>query len=176
MLLFLANAFIWLFPVNLHAIQVRLEKQRPEYLDALTYLRQHTDLDDIYIDESFVMTLTIGSGRPSFANVDILDETKLEDSIAIRGLAKTMQAYHVRYLITANAEPDYQRLAPLFTKEDMQSSYYRRSDIIKSQLDPSYHFFQDQDLRMKIVEESRLKDKFRLEYSTGYYNFFTFVE
>ncbi|MCK4540383.1 glycosyltransferase family 39 protein [Candidatus Parcubacteria bacterium] len=142
--------------------------------EASNYLISHTYEDEIYIDESTVLPLTISTGRGRLGDYSFFDKPSFKLSVRQNGFSETMKKYKIKYLITAKESPDYEKYANIFTDKDLQKTSYRRTDIIFSKLDKNYEYFKDIGERGQIIKEYDIKNKFILEKRIGDYNFFIF--
>ena len=86
----------------------------------------------------------------------------------------SMKKYKIKYLITTAKNPKYEKFVNFFTSEKLQSTSYRRNDIILSKLNNNYDYFSDMDRRQELIEKYDIKNKFKLEKQIGDYRFFIF--
>jgi len=139
------------------------------------YLMMNTEEDEIYIDDSYLLTLTLMTGRARIEESK-LDNSVIKKSIREIGFANTMEKYNIVFLITARDHPRYERYANLFVEEGLSTISYRRSDFIRSLLDSDNHYFPDFVQRQQIVDAESLVDKFILVQEYGTYKIFAFAD
>ncbi len=151
-----------------------LSKEKEGFLEASMYLENHTNIDELYIDEKYLLSLTIKTNRSRVGELYFLERPKFKEDIKNMGFRDTMHKNNIKYLITTAKEPKYEKFVNLFTNEELQSTSYRRSDIILSKLDENYDYFSDIDKRKELVDKYDIKNKFKLEKQIGVYRFFTF--
>ncbi|TGC10609.1 glycosyltransferase family 39 protein [Methanolobus halotolerans] len=164
-------------PASYDANTDRLSKERIDQetlIQAAQYLTENTNENEIYIDDSYLLTLTILTGRPRIEESGLIHD-QIRESIKEIGFSETMNKYNISYVITTRKTPRYERYVNIFTNEKFESVSYRRTDIILSKLDPSYQYFSDIDRRKKLIEEYKIKDKFILEKEIGPYKIFKFA-
>jgi len=152
----------------------RLSKERVGFLEASNYLREHTNPEDLYIDENYLLSLTIKTGRARVGSHSFLNNYEFKKSVMEIGFAETMKKYNIKYLITNEKTPRYYKFADIFSATPLQSTSYKRSDKINKKIGKSVSYFSDSSIRDKIIEENNLKEKFVLEEQIGNYRFFTF--
>lgn len=154
----------------------RLKREKNGFIEAADYLRKNTNIIDLYIDEGSVLSLTIKTDRGKINEISCLYTIEFKEYVRDIGFAEAMKKYNIKYLITTNKEPKYTDYANIFTDIELQSTSYRRSDIINDKLFEYYDYFSDQKLREKIINDYNVKDKFILEKQIGDYRFFTFKD
>ncbi len=162
------------FPSSYNANVERLKKERfnINYLNQLSnFLIENTKENEMHMGPN-ILALTTGRSQPSGLN----HHYEIKKSIQLIGFEKTMEKYNISYLITTGGPPDYERLVNLFTEEALESTSYRRNDIIRSRLDKNYQYFSDKDIRGKIIEEKNIKEKFFLEEEIGPFKIFGFKD
>ncbi|MCW1892287.1 MAG: glycosyltransferase family 39 protein [Candidatus Uhrbacteria bacterium] len=175
--LFVILVLLWVTPPAIKANRERLSKEREQisFKAAVDYLREHTNPDDLYIDNIDLSPLTIATSR-SRIEPDTLIKDSIKLSIKNIGFSETMKKLNIAYLITFKEDPPLESFANIFTEEDLQAVSYRRADIIKSRLDPDFKYFSDSEKRKMIINDKNLKDKFVLEQTIGEYRFYTFKD
>jgi len=164
-------------PVSYDANIERLSKERADqesFMQVAQYLIENTGKNEIYIDDSSLLTLTILTGRSRIDESKLIHD-EIKESINKIGFSETMNEYNISYVITSHKTPRYERYVNLFTDEQLDSVSSRRRDIILSKLDSDYHYFSDTDRRNKLIEEHKIKDKFILEKEIGPYKIFAFA-
>jgi 4-amino-4-deoxy-L-arabinose transferase-like glycosyltransferase len=165
-----------IFPVSYNQTKTYLKKElnNPIYLNEVSkFLINNTNENDVYIDESSLLTLTIITGMARIESSKLINK-KIIKSIKRNGFSKTMENYNIVYLITTRDTPRYERYANLFIDLNLETTSYRRSDIILSRLDSNYNYFSDFEIREKIIEENNIKNKFILEKQIGPFKIFRF--
>jgi 4-amino-4-deoxy-L-arabinose transferase-like glycosyltransferase len=165
-----------IFPISHNQVRVYLKRERnhPVYLNEVSeFLMNNTNENDIYIDESSLLTLTILTSRARIESSKLINQEIIK-SIKRNGFSKAMEDYNIIYLITTGDSPRYERYANLFTDLNLESTSYRRGDIILSRFDSNYNYFSDLEIREKIIEENNIKNKFILEQQVGPFKIFKF--
>lgn len=173
--LILLLLLIMSFPIAYKANTDRLntEKDIKSLKQVADFLLENTSEEEIYIDDSYLLTLTIMTGRPRIEESALIQE-EIIDSIEEIGFSKTMDKYNVVYLITANTIPKYENYVNLFTRDDLDTISYRRSELVLLGIGQVEHYFSDIQTRKKIISENRIKEKFILEKEFGPYRVFSF--
>ena len=176
---YLLSSLILLFvlspSIQANTLRVSRENHIGHLKEVAQFLTQNSEENEIYIDAEYNQYLTILTNRPQ-TTVSKLNKKEIRDSIQEVGFKNTMKKFKISYLITTKEEPDYLRFVNLFTDQELESTSYRRSDLILSRLDPSYEYFPDISYRNKIVEEKNIKEKFVLKKQVGPYKIFSFED
>ncbi len=169
---------IFLFPSSYDANIKRLsgEKYQDYIHQAAQYLTENTNENEIYIDDSYLLTLTILTNRARIEESGLLQNESIRNSVSEIGFSDTMKKYNISYVITTRKTPMFEKYVNLFTDEDLESVTYRRTDIILSILDKNYQYFSDNERRNQLIKEYNVKEKFFLEKEIGPYKFFRFVD
>ena len=168
--------FLILIP-RIASTQERFEAQQEDFDKALEYFIENTDEHDFYIDEVQATYFSLYSGRSRVGDLSMFDNEIFKEDVKELGFKQAMDKYNIKYLITFNEEPDYEKYANIFSQEELQRPSYRRSDLILSIVNPEkYEYFEDIEKRERIVEEENLKEKFVFEKQIGNFKFFTFVD
>jgi len=173
---FLVIIGIIIIPPSSGQIDGFLSKEKGNFNDFLKikdYLIENSNEDSIYIDDSYLLTLTILTGRSRIEEYNLIHQ-EIRDSIKKIGFSKTLKKYNIKYLITNRKEPRYERYANLFSNKDLSSISYRRTDLIKVKLNQAEDYFEDYDLREEIIEDFQIKEKFKLEEEFGAYKIYSF--
>ena len=166
-----------IFPTSYNANIARLGKEQNigQLNEVANYLISNTNEKDIYIDGSSLTTLVFLTNRSRISEYNLIQE-EIINSVQKKGFGFTMDFYNVSYLITKGNNPKYERYVNLFTNEKLKSVAYRRTDIILSELNPSYDYFSDSEIRNKLIDNLNIKEKFVLEKEIGVYKFYTFTD
>jgi len=163
------------FPASYDTNVKRLgkEKDMNQLNKVSEFLINNTNENEIYIDDSYLLTLTLMTNRSRIAEYNLIHKEIIK-STQEKGFGFTMNFYNISYLVTTRKAPRYERYVNLFTNENLDSVDYRRNDIILSKLDKNYNYFSDRDRRNELIEEYDIKNKFELEKQIGDYRFFVF--
>lgn len=173
--LFLLLISILVFPVAIANTEGYLSIQIPGFEEAAKYLENNTEEDEIYIDESYLLSLTLETGRARVGDINAFSDEEFKHDVRNLGFKDAMEKYNVTYLITRNAYPDYESYAHIFSEEYLESTEFDRGQILLSFVDPEdYSYYSDSDLRKELVEEYNLESKFVFEKRIGEYRFFRF--
>ncbi len=154
-----------------------LSTQEEKFDKALEYFIENTEEHEFYIDEVQATYFSLYSGRPRVRDLVMLEDKKFKQDVKELGFKEAMDKYRIKYLITFNEEPEYERFANIFSEEELLRPSYRRSDLILSMVRPEeYEYFEDMEERERIIEEYNLKEKFVFEKQIGNFRFFTFAD
>lgn len=174
----LLTLLVFIYPASLYYNTARLSSERPkmdQFYQVADYLMNNTKDDHIYIDDSYLLTLTIMTGRGRVEEYHLANDT-IRQSVKEIGFASTMEKFGVVYLLTTRETPRYERYVNLFSEEKLATVAYRRSDLIQAILDPSYEYFPDMELRQEIIDRKKIEDKFILEQEFGPYKIYSFKD
>ena len=152
-----------------------LQIQIPYFDEAAQYLEDNSKENELYIDESYFLSLTLETGRARVGDLNYLSDEQFKENVKSIGFKDTMEKYNVKYLITSNNTPNYSSYAHIFTDEYLQTSEFDRGQIIQFVLDPiKYSRFSDEEHRKEIVQRYDIENKFVFEKQIGVYRFFRF--
>ncbi len=169
--------FIFILLPRISHTQERYEVQQEKFDKALEYFIENTNKEDFYIDEVQATYFSLYSNRPRLRDLVILEDEIFKEKVRENGFKNTMNEYNIKYLITFNEQPEYEKYANIFSQEELKRPSYRRSDLILSIVNPEkYEYFEDIEQREKIVEEYNIEEKFVFEKQIGDFRFFTFQD
>lgn len=169
--------FIFVLIPRISHTQERFEAQEEGFEDALEYFVENTKEGDSYIDEVQATYFSLYSKRPRVDDLKLFENQIFKNKVEKNGFKSAMDEYNIKYLITFNLEPEYERFANIFSEEELQRPSYRRSDLILSIVNPEkYEYFDDIEERERIVKEYGLEEKFVFEKEIGNFRFFTFQD
>lgn len=172
MLLLLFTLIILPGSIRSNIERISRERDIKALQSVANYIIEHTKQDDFYFDDSFLLTLTFLTGRPrGFLPANDYTRNLVEKD----GFSSTLAKYSIRFFITEGEQPNFVSYANLFSADTLQTTAYRRNDIILSRIDPNHNYYQDIELRKKIVEIKTLEEKFILEKEIGSFKIFSFV-
>lgn len=167
--------FLFILIPRISHTQERFEPQQEDFDKALEYFIENTLEDDFYIDEVQATYFSTYSKRKRVGDLVMLEDENFKSEIREFGFKETMEKYSIKYLITFNEEPEYEKYVNIFSKDELQRPSYRRTDLILSIVNPEkYEYFDDLEQRERIVQEYKLKEKFVLEKEIGDFKFFRF--
>jgi len=144
--------------------------------EVATFLEDNSEYSEFYIDEVGVLSLTIDTGRPRIGRetISFIESDLFKDSIRDVGFSATMFKYNIKYLITTLDSPRYDVYAALFSNESLQTSGAMRTEKILERVS-GITFFSDADVRLRLIEEFNIKEKFILEKRIGKYKIYSFA-
>lgn len=137
------------------------------------FLIQNTSENQIYIDDSYLLSLTIKTGRPRI-EPSALDSKEVRKIVQEKGFSAAMKKYNISYLITRNPEIKYEEFVNVFSTEGLLPTSYRRRDRIFSTIYEDFNYFQDLEKRREIIEKNNIQDKFYIEKKIGPYTIIGF--
>lgn len=152
-----------------------LGMERKGFDEATIFLLENTEVNDLYFDESFTLSLTLSSDRGRVGQLSTINTKEVRDNISKDGFGTTMNSLGIMILVTENSSPDYLKWAALFSDEIKDSSDYRRTERILTKIEPGYQFYEDMKLRESVVDDKNISEKFKFVGSKGNYKFYTFV-
>ncbi|WP_440956350.1 glycosyltransferase family 39 protein [Methanosarcina sp. Mfa9] len=164
------------YPTSYNANVNRLNEEIDQYslMQVAQYLLENTNENEIYIDDSYILTLTILTGRPRIDESNLIQD-EISESIKTIGFSESMKKYNISCVITTRNTPRYERYVNIFTDENLGSVSYGRRDIILSRLNPDYHSSGDIERRNQLIKECNIQNKFILEQKLGPYRIFSFA-
>ena len=152
-----------------------LSKHINNYEEAAEYLSKNTEEGDLYIDDSYLSSLTLETGISRVGDINYLSNEIFKKDIKKLGFKKAMDKYNIKYLITFNENPDYQDFAQMFSDDYLETTEFDRGQIILNIIDPNkYKQYSDSSIREALVRQHKLEKNFTLEKEIGPYRFFTF--
>ena len=167
--------FLLIFPKAYADIDNRL-KMNQDISEMNEFIFRNTSKEDIIINETPLSTVTIYTGR-SLIYMERLVNNTIRNEIKQIGFSKTMQKYHVKYLMTDADNPSYIDFAPLFAETKIREPRWDRRLLILSTIG-NKKSSQNEDVREleKIVQDYKIYEKFHLEAKIGKFKFFTFTD
>jgi 4-amino-4-deoxy-L-arabinose transferase-like glycosyltransferase len=173
LLLLLLSFF--LLPLSIQISKDYLAPQLPMFQEAAEYLEEQTQEGDLYIDESYLLSLTLRTGRPRVGNVNSFSDEVFKKDVRDLGFKGALDKYNVKYLITQDDFPNYESYVHIFTEEYLESTEFNRGQIILHVLNPNKDtWYTDSKERQELVREYDLESKFVFEKEIGVYRFFRF--
>lgn len=168
--------FLFILIPRISHTKERFEPQEEKFDKALEYFIENTQEEDFYIDEVQATYFSTYSKRKRVGDLVMLEDVNFKSEVREFGFKETMDKYNIKYLITFNDEPEYEKYANIFSEDVLQRPSYRRTDLILSIVNSEkYEYFEDLEQREQIVEQYNLKEKFVLEKKIGNFKFFTFA-
>jgi hypothetical protein len=147
----------------------------PGFEKAADYLEENTQPDELYIDESHIMSLTLETGRARIGFVYMFYDEEFKESVRDLGFGSAMSEYNVKYLITREENPAYDEYVDIFTGEDLEPRLSVREDTILRVATPGdYLEYVERDNREELISKYNIRDKFVFEKEIGVYRFFRF--
>jgi hypothetical protein len=144
--------------------------------ETLEFLKENMDEKDFYLEEYFFSYFTIHADIRRVGDFVMFENENFKKDVQEIGFKNTMEKYNIKFVVTFNEEPDYIRYANIFSEEELLRPSYRRNDIILSTVRPQeFQYFEDEDVRKKIIEEYNVKDKFVFVKEIGVFRIFGFV-
>lgn len=176
-ILFLILLIVLAFPVCIKHTQSVLEVQIPTLDEAAKYLEENSKEDEIYIDESVFLALTLKTGRARVGDVNAFSDEEFKKDVKELRFGSAMNKYNVKYLITIHEHPIYENYVHIFTDEYLDTTEFDRGSVVLHMMDPSNNDrYEDLEYRLELVEKYNLRDRFVLEKDVGGYRFFRFVD
>lgn len=168
---------IFLFPAAYKASSERLsnEKDVNALKKVAQYLIANTKENEIYVDDSHLLTLTLMTGRSRTTEAGLIDQ-EIKESIKKIGFANTMKKYNISYVLTARDTPRYNRYANLFADQELATVSGRRSDLLQFRLNSNYDYFPDSSIRDEIIESENIEEKFVLQKEIDPFKIFGFQD
>jgi energy-coupling factor transporter transmembrane protein EcfT len=165
---------VLIFPRAYEANTNRLG-QKQDISEAIQFIMEHTDENDLILNESVLSPITIYTGRGLIFPRVLRNRTIREDIHKI-GFAETMKKYRIKYLFTPNEKPLYIDFAPIFTETSIREPRFDRKHYIYNEIgernpdmERGYQELED------IVKRYRIDEKFKEEAKTGKFRFYSFV-
>ena len=169
-LLFLVLIFPRAYEAN-----TKMLGQKQDISEAIKFIMDHTDENDLILNESVLSPITIYTGRGLIFPKALHNRTIREDIHRI-GFAETMKKYRIKYLFTPNENPLYIDFAPMFTETAIREPRFDRKRYIFNEIGE-----RNQDMEMgyreleDIVKRYGIDEKFKEEAKTGKFRFYSFV-
>jgi 4-amino-4-deoxy-L-arabinose transferase-like glycosyltransferase len=179
-ILYLLLIFIIISPGAYKATANQLMKEKDlVYVEKLNeYLTKKVQEDELLIDERWSFNyVTIMTGIPK-TNIPKLNQDKIKESIKEQGFAQAMQKYKIKYIITENKEPLYEKYLTLFLNEKEIASINKdtikteRTDLIEEKIN-STKKVTTADIK-DLIKKYNIEEKFKLEKKIGPYKIFSF--
>jgi 4-amino-4-deoxy-L-arabinose transferase-like glycosyltransferase len=147
----------------------------PGFEEAAKYLEENTQPDELYIDESHIMSLTLETGRARIGFVYMFYDEEFKETVRDLGFKGAMDMYNVKYLITRSDTPSYDEYVDIFTEEDLGPRLTVREDTILRVATPDdYLEYVERDNREELINKYNIREKFVFEKEIGVYRFFRF--
>jgi hypothetical protein len=153
----------------------QLSFQREGFIEAAEYLEENTKPNDLYIDESHLLSLTLETGRARIGDPNMFNNDEFKEVVEEIGFSGAMDKYNVKYLITSNIVPCYEGFADVFAKEDLRPTLTaRESKLLPVATPEDYSNFVETEKRGFLVDKYDIDKKFIFEKQIGVYRFFRF--
>ena len=166
-----------LLPTSITSTQELLSRQAEGFNEASQYLVQHTEPNDLYIDDDFFLTLTIKTGRPKVININAFYNSEFKDDVKNLGFKSAMEKYNVKYLIILKDTPNYVDFVDIFTDEELIPKLSERElFVLPIANSKEYSKYIEEDNRDSLIDKYNIKDKFVFEKQIGVYRFFRFKD
>jgi 4-amino-4-deoxy-L-arabinose transferase-like glycosyltransferase len=169
----------FIFPSSYRANTKRLSREMDivALQEVAYYLEENMDINDFYIDESYLVTLTIMTDRPRTTAQELVHD-EIKESIKRIGFKETLKSNKVAFLVTSNHNPNYLNYAELFTEESLEKPPERsRTKIILQRLGQDHTLYTEaQGKREKIVKKENIEDKFLLVKEAGPFKIYDFKD
>ncbi|MBU1167483.1 hypothetical protein KKC60_03700, partial [Patescibacteria group bacterium] len=140
------------------------------------YLEENTKQNEFYTDLAAIdASLSLYTNRSRIGYYSMLEQQEFKDSVQNIGFAKSMDKYHIKYLILHKNEINYGDFVNIFLTENINSDLGSRTPTILSAISQGNSGDKSLETKKEAIEKLHLEDKFKLEKKIGDYYFFRFV-
>jgi 4-amino-4-deoxy-L-arabinose transferase-like glycosyltransferase len=166
---------LYLITPTIKETRRQLSFQRDGFMEAAEYLEENTEPNDLYIDESHLLTLTLETGRARVGDPNMFNNEDFKEAVEEIGFKGAMEEYNVKYLITSNTVPSYEGFADVFAKEDLRPTLTaRESKLLPVATPEDFSNFVETERRGFLVDKYDIDERFVFEKEIGVYRFFRF--
>ena len=153
----------------------KLNRQEKNIYDLVNYINEETFPNGTsFIDQGDLTYLSFKTNLYRVYDSNVFGDERFRSYVKEYGLAEAMNHFKIKYLITTGGtDPDYLIFANTFSKDQLASTSYRRTDQIYAALYPTkYQYYPNLDFRNQILKDNNIEAQFYIVKDFGNYTIY----